>query len=157
MTFNSQICEIAATCRGTYDVDHFSSCLTSSEDVAILVECAICLLYRNFPTLPAFQRLLIDFTNLLDRDRRLSHALEPVLHQRIQDQREGLDLAVAAIWTGYHPGSDWQQLNPPNDRWMVTTTSSESGQVSQQVQFRPPSRSITYRRQTHQSTTAEVL
>jgi len=31
--------------------------------------------------------------------------------------------------------SDWRQLDAPNDRWIITTTASEGGQVSQRVQL----------------------
>jgi hypothetical protein len=132
--FQRRVSEIAATCRGTYDVDpdHVPNLLGSPNDVAVLVECAIAI-HDNIPS------NLVDcptnFKRLLDRDRRLSHSLEPSLRQRIREYRGGLDQAIASIWTHYRPGSDWQALEPPNDRWLISMTAAETGRESQAVQL----------------------
>ncbi|KIM82965.1 hypothetical protein PILCRDRAFT_819766 [Piloderma croceum F 1598] len=129
-----RICEVAATCRGTYDVDpdHVPFLLRSNEDVAILVECAIAV-YDNTPS--NLTDCPLDFKRLLDRDRRLSHSLELSLRLHIRKDRGGLDHAIGAIWTGYRPGSDWKTLQPPNNRWLIAMTATEAGQESQPVQL----------------------
>ena len=132
--FRLRVCEIAATCRGTYDVDpdDVPFLLNSSEDVAILVECAIHL-YDNTPS--SLADVSVDFKRLLERDRRLSHSLESWLCQRIGEQREGLDSAIVGIWRVYRSGSEWKQLEPPSNRWLCSVTASENGLESQYVQF----------------------
>jgi hypothetical protein len=131
--FQLRICEIAATCRGTYDIDpdHVPFVLGSSDDITILVECAITV-YDNTPS--SLADVSLEFKRLLERDRQLSHSLESSLRLRIQEHPEGLDRAITDIWTGYRPGTTWLPLEPPNDRWLVTTTAIEGGQQSQSVQ-----------------------
>lgn len=132
--FQHRVCEMAATCRGTYDVDpdHVPSLLESPEDVAILVECAI---YVHSNTPSSLTNVTTYFKRLLDRDRRLSQSLEASLCQQIGEHREGLDHAIAKIWSSYRPGSSWQQLETPNDRWLCSTAASEVGLESQYIQF----------------------
>jgi hypothetical protein len=119
-----RLCEMALACRSTYDIDpgHLLNLVPS--DVAILVECAI-VLYDNTPT--TISDVLPNFKRLLDRDRRLSRFLEPLLCQR--QHWEGLDDAIVSIWGDYHRGSGWQQLKPPNNRWL------KGGSELQDVQF----------------------
>jgi hypothetical protein len=119
-----RLCEMALTCRSTYDVDPGHLLDLGPSDVAILVECAI-VLYDNTPT--TISDVLHDFKRQLDRDRRLSHFLEPLLCQR--QYWEGLDNAIVSIWGDYHRGSGWQQLKPPNSRWL------KGGSELQNVQF----------------------
>ena len=132
LNFQRRVCEMAATCRGTYDVDpiHLSHLLTSAEDVAILVECAV-QVYDNTPS--TLKNVPPCFLQLLARDRRLSHSLEQALWQQCEIDREGVDRAISAIWPAYRPGTPWQQLPKPNDRWITSMTGIESGKESQQV------------------------
>lgn len=132
------ICEMAATCRATFDVDsspHLDCLLDYLSDVAILVECSI-VVYDNTPSdvhrVPPYTR------TLLYRDRRLSHHLEGRLLGRIHSNRGGMDAAITAVWPGYRPGhGGWQQLKGSESRWLTcfTASSSQASQRSQQVHY----------------------
>ena len=120
--FQIRLCEVAATCRATYDVDDHlvQEVLQTPNDVAIFVECAI-VLHENTPStrmLSAYPEL----TMLLDRNRRLSHLAETHIASTILSDRTGLDDAVRGIWPAYHTGASWFRLDSPNDRWFYTTT-----------------------------------
>lgn len=130
--FRQRLCEVVTTCRSTYDVDseHIINLISSPQDVAVLVICAI-VLYDNTPTTLA--DIPPELKMLLYRDRRLSHFLEPWLCRRVCEDRIGLDQAITAIWTGYRPGSEWQKLTSPNDRWLASSTRLPNGQISQYV------------------------
>ncbi|KAG8957905.1 hypothetical protein FRC03_009696 [Tulasnella sp. 419] len=126
------ICEVAATCRGTYDIDKDKAptLLSTNEDVAIFVHCAILLNYNSpLEVSNADSR----FSDLLDRDRRLAHLLEPLLGQCIARSRQGLDQAVLRIWKSYRPSSRWRHLPSPNNRWVTTTTAPQGIQKPQAV------------------------
>ena len=132
--FQLRVLESGATCRGMYDVDpdHILHLLDSTNDVAILIESAI-LVHNNTP--PHLSTSPIQLQQLIYRDCRLSHSLEVALYKRISECRDGLDRAIECVWAGYRPGKEWSQLGPPNHRWIVTTTATESGKQSQNVQF----------------------
>jgi hypothetical protein len=129
-------CDMAATCRSTFDVDdgiHFDSLLCSSADVAIAIECAI-IIHNNTP--PHLGHTYPDFQKLLNRDRRLSHSLEPTLVKLIHDDQRGLDTAIAFVWSGYRPGTGgWQQLDEPNSLWLTTFTAPLPNHRAQQVHY----------------------
>ena len=129
-------CDMAATCRATFDVEdgtHLRALLFSSEDVAIAIECAI-IIHDNTP--PHLGHKFPDFQKLLHRDHRLSHFLEALLVELIQDDECGLDIAVASVWSSYRPGDiGWQQLDGPNSRWLTSLTAPLSGQRAQQVHY----------------------
>jgi len=118
-------CEIAATCRATFDVDpgtHLDALLFSSDDVAILVECAI-IIHDNTP--PHLGHEFSDFQKLLHRDRRLSHFLELAVSKLIRANRDGLDTAIGSVWSGYRPGGNgWTSLLWANSQWLVSLTAS---------------------------------
>ncbi|KAH7882701.1 hypothetical protein F5I97DRAFT_1984211, partial [Phlebopus sp. FC_14] len=123
--------DAGAICRSTFDVDpeHYEKILNSPEDVEILVCCAI-LVHDNTPakldSIPETSKLL------LERDRRLSWALENVLSNLIQNNDEGLHYAVSRMWPSYQRGSLWEEATYPNSRWFSCWTAS---QKSQQVSF----------------------
>lgn len=129
-------CEIAATCRATFDVDigpHMEALLHSASDVFTLVECAI-VVHDNTP--PQLDQAQSHLKKLLYRDRRLSHHLEQCLLRCIDLDRTGLDIAITSVWPGYRPGSpDWQKLEEPNARWLTAFTAPVKGQRSQQVHY----------------------
>jgi hypothetical protein len=116
-------CEIAATCRATFDVDpgtHLGNLLHSSADIAILLECAIIIHDNTPPHLgnesPAFQKLL-------HRDGRLSHLLELTVSGFIQADQRGLDTAIGSVWPGYYPGNRWTTV-PDSKQWVKSFTAS---------------------------------
>ena len=128
-------CEMAATCRATFDVDpgiHLDTLLRSSSDVAILVECTI-RIHDNTP--PNIKNTSLDFQKLLHRDRRLSHFLESPVSKLILAEQRGLDIAIKSVWSEYRHGYGWRQLSEPNSRWLTTTTNPFSGQRAQQVHY----------------------
>jgi len=121
--------DMAATCRATFDVDgiHPHALLCSSDDVAIAIECAI-VIHDNTP--PHLSE------KLLHRDQRLSHFLEALLIELIQDDGCGLNTAIASVWSSYRPGhGGWQQLDGPNSRWLTSHTAPLPDQRSQQVHY----------------------
>ena len=139
--FQWRVCEMAAICRGTFDLDpdsddsaatatrrHATSLLDSPNDVCILVTCSICV-YDNSPSMTD---LPLSSKRILEDDRRLSHSLERLLRERIRRCRRGLDLAITSVWAAYRPGSEeWHHLESPNDRWITTTTASEAASNSE--------------------------
>ena len=115
-----RVCDVAATCRATYDVDpsHISSVLSSVDDMAILVECAM-YLHNSLPA--SIEEAPFDFKKLLTRERQLSYFLELHLWERIVQDRCGLDHAIASIWPTYEPTTtSWERLPEPNSRWITT-------------------------------------
>ncbi|KAF9235913.1 hypothetical protein BU15DRAFT_77520 [Melanogaster broomeanus] len=126
--------DIAAICRGTFDVDpeHMREQLSSPRDVEILVSCAI-FIHDSTPAvltgIPKESRLLHE------RDRRLSMALEEILTDRIWGSNEGINLAVSSVWPAYQPGSQWRQLEHPNSRWFSCQSAVTDVQQSQEVHF----------------------
>lgn len=80
--------------------------------------------------IPEYSQLLIE------RDRRLSLALEGVLRDVIlaDASNRGIDLAVRNIWSGYRPGLQrWQPLPHPNSHWLTCQTAATDGRRSQTV------------------------
>ncbi|KAG6830941.1 hypothetical protein H0H92_013869 [Tricholoma furcatifolium] len=128
-----RVCAAAATCRATYDVDapHFDRLITSQEDVSIFIQCAIHLC-DNTPsstTVVGTHELNL----LLARDRRLARRIGPTVWNRVQRSREGIDLAMHAIWSDYQHGLEWTRLSTPNERWLTTTTSRISNSAAQSL------------------------
>ena len=126
--------DTAAICRSTFDVDPamIPKLLRSAENIEVLLSCAI-LIHDHMPSetsrLPAYSQIL------LDRDRRLSLALENVVSDIIQgDFRDQcINLAVGRIWPGYRPGSKWRPLQVPKSRWFCCTTARQALQRPQVV------------------------
>jgi len=129
-------CDMAATCRATFDVDpgaHLHALLCSSADVAIVIECAI-IIHDNTP--PHLVHAFLDLQKLLNRDDRLSHFLELPLVKLIQDDPHGLDTAIASVWSVYRPGDGgWRQLDGPNSRWLMSFTAPSPNQQAQKVHY----------------------
>lgn len=126
MDLQRRTLQMAAICRGTYDVynqDHLEGLLCSTEDVAVLIECAI-IVYNNAPskktgTLPRSIR------QILDRDRRFAHTIESFLWdpKRQAMLHSGLYRSMERVCPNYISGSTpWRRLPSPNDRWIETKT-----------------------------------
>lgn len=120
---NEQTLEMGLTCYGTFDVDpqHLPSLLESDEDVTIVTECSI-IVQDRLPVLT--QDLPLPIKQLLRRHWRLSSRLEPLLRKRILEARSCIDRTIGRLWGGYVPGSPWTALKSPNEKWVMTTTSS---------------------------------
>lgn len=131
---NDQTLEMGLTCYGTFDVDpqHLSSLLKSDEDVAIVTECSI-IVQDRLPVLT--QNLPLPIKQLLRRHWRLSSRLEPLLRKRILEARSCIDSTIGRLWGGYEPGSPWTALKSPNERWVMTTTSSTGNLSSMLVHY----------------------
>ncbi|KAG8922740.1 hypothetical protein FRC02_011637 [Tulasnella sp. 418] len=132
--FKLQICEVAATCRSTYDIDieKAPALLCTTEDVSTFVHCAI-LVYYNSP--PSISGADIPLRHLLQRDRRLAHIMEPLLSRQIGQHVDGLDQSIRRMWEFYRPSLNWAHLPSPNSRWVTTKTLPECNQGSQAVQL----------------------
>ena len=131
---NARTLEMALTCHGTFDVDphHLPGLLERDEDIAVVVECAI-IIHDRCPVVVADQPASI--SSLWYRYRRLSCVLEPLVRQRVLKVRNGLDRTIGRLWAGYISGSPWTALQTPNERWLVTATSSEGGLSSMLVHY----------------------
>ena len=69
----------------------------------------------------------------LDRDRRLSLALEGALSELIQADSadQGINLAIRRIWPGFRPGTKWTPLPVPNSHWFSCWTAPSDDQLQQ--------------------------
>ena len=132
--FREVLRDTAAICRSTFDVDPglIPTLLHSAEDLEVLLTSAI-LIHDHIPSdvsrLPAYSQLL------LDRDRRLSLVLEGLISDFIHadSSDEGINLAVGRVWPDYHPGSKWNPLQVPSQRWFSCTTAPPGDQRPQLV------------------------
>jgi hypothetical protein len=131
----NRLVQAAAICRATYDVDRTNlSRVLSLDDLEIAIECAI-IIYDNAPT------ELVNLTPLtralLERNRRLNWNLEPELRDIILQTQpcRAMDNCIKNSWSGYVPGGWWKALKTPNDRWVVTKTSSDATTEARDVQF----------------------
>ncbi|KAG0693746.1 hypothetical protein DFH29DRAFT_376454 [Suillus ampliporus] len=127
------VCDMAVTCRSTFDVDRDASLLlTSNDDIKVFAYCAV-MIYDNTPSqlddLPQHSKLL------LEQDKRCCHALEPAVRQYAELHREGLDCAIAEIWGSYRPGTPWRALLASNSCWLLTQTAPSCSQSPQDVHF----------------------
>ncbi|KAG8924836.1 hypothetical protein FRC02_010155 [Tulasnella sp. 418] len=126
------ICQVAATCRETYNVDLDTApvILASTEDVAIFIHCAI-LFKCNSPS--NVSDADPQFRDLLYRDCRLAQMLEPLLSHLIAQSREGLDQSILRIWSLYRPSTPWKHMAAPDTRWITTKTARQGIQKPQVV------------------------
>ena len=72
----------------------------------------------------------------LERDRRLSLALEQILRDVILADASdyGVDLAVGKTFASYQPGTQrWEQLQYPNTRWLTCRTEGTMNQPPRTV------------------------
>lgn len=126
--------EMALTCYSTFDVDlhDLPALITSDNDIAIVTECAI-IVHDRCPAMiddvPVLTR------PILRRYWRLSSALEPILRERLSECSNGLNSTIKRLWAGYVPGSSWAALETPNERWLMSETSSEDGASSMLVHY----------------------
>ncbi|KAG8719382.1 hypothetical protein FRC09_011187 [Ceratobasidium sp. 395] len=132
LDYQQRVCEMAAICRSTYDVDeqHLRKLLSNPGDYLALISCFVTLYDNQPPKLAdAPQHLQV----LLTRDRRLAHKTLPIVLETLQKSPRLPDDSVSRYWNRYRPGlSGWTAFPAPNSRWICTTTMSELGGASQQ-------------------------
>ncbi|KAI0321334.1 hypothetical protein OF83DRAFT_346661 [Amylostereum chailletii] len=135
--FQSRLCDVAATCRATYDVDdkHLASLFSSRGDVAQFLECSATL-NDNAP--PLANKVDQALKAVLNRDRRLAHYLERTLERKLNNDWGSpiLKQAITAVWPGYRPrSSSWEALPVPNSRWVTARTRHDAADGAQQIHF----------------------
>lgn len=134
--YQNRICEMAAICRSTFDVDprHVPRLLhiDNPEDLASLIKCSVALYDNLPPDLKDAPALLQVF---LCRDQRLSHKLLPYLLQQLRQNRHTLCGPISEMWPDYQASmGGWAELPAPNSRWASTKTAAAAlGQTSQIV------------------------
>ncbi|KAG9126633.1 hypothetical protein FRC07_002686 [Ceratobasidium sp. 392] len=135
LDYQHRVCEMAAICRSTYDVDapHLRELLSGPKDCLELISCSV-ILYDNQP--PKLQNASQTLQKLLARDRRLMYKSLPIVLEKLKEIPRLLDDSVSRCWNGYRPSpSGWVSLPAPNSRWVSTGTMSVSGGASQRVHF----------------------
>ena len=112
--------DLALTCHGTFDVDlvHLHTVLSSAENVASLIECAVTIHDRS-PSSPGEMGAV---SYLLNRSFYLSHIIEKTLRDIIVSNQDGMNMAVGRLWAGYKPGTSWVSVEAPNDSWVRSET-----------------------------------
>lgn len=117
-----RLCEAAASCRATYDVEdvYIEDAFRTEEAVAIFIECAITL-YDNMPSIKSLNARK-DIEHLLDHDRRLSHSLETYIATRLSRDPSVLRTSPSLRTIQAHRPVDMQfeQMTVPNDRWFAS-------------------------------------
>ncbi|RFU36269.1 hypothetical protein B7463_g125, partial [Scytalidium lignicola] len=131
---NLRVLEMALTCHATFDVDehYLSRILRLDEDVAIVTECCIVVHDRCPAVIDGLPHHII---TLFQQYWRLSHSLESEIRRGVLASRDGLDTTVHNIWKGYQPGTGWSAVDCPNQRWLVTRTSSEDDYQPMMVHY----------------------
>ena len=119
-TLCRRLCTLAVTCFSTYDVclEHVPWILTSDDDIAIAVHCAV-IVHDNTPSVleDDHSRYLI---RILNRHRRLLHFLESFFRIDVKSNPSGFDRGLASLWPGFRRkiSSGWHVLPSPNSRWI---------------------------------------
>ncbi|KAI5806049.1 hypothetical protein EDC01DRAFT_638496 [Geopyxis carbonaria] len=113
-----RVVQLAAICRTTFNIgeSQLDLLLSTSEDIAVVMECAT-MIHQNETSMTTDSTLHRTTKALVERDRRLSYAIEGRLRKLITQCRCGIDLSP--IWSGYRGGSIWTALPAPNDRWVM--------------------------------------
>ncbi|KAJ7575497.1 hypothetical protein C8J56DRAFT_974753, partial [Mycena floridula] len=124
---------MAATCRATYDagLEHLERLMTTSEDIAIFIECGI-ILHDNCPFPNALPKPL---RRLLDRDSRLAQKVQGRLMDLHQSREtdNGVHAAISKIWAAYRPGGTWIWQSQDHSPWIHARTQVLGDQAAQEV------------------------
>ncbi|KAG8713331.1 hypothetical protein FRC09_018831, partial [Ceratobasidium sp. 395] len=131
--YQQRICEMAAICRSTYDVDtpHIPELFVTTKDYDVVMFCSA-ILYDNQPFelsyLPASLQVL------LCRDRRFTHKIAPTVIKGLRRTPRLLDGAISLYWDGFQPSSaGWATQSESNLRWVSTMTEATGERSSQLV------------------------
>lgn len=133
--YQYRICELAVTCRSTFDVDsvYLANVLCTPEDFAALINCSI-ILHDNQPA--DAHAGPTNFRQLLCRERRLAHKVVPYVLRALSRDCHILCKPISLLWPGYQSSPQgWKSLMSPNDNWVSTVTAGLDGHVSQKVHF----------------------
>lgn len=131
--YQSRVCEIAAICRSTFDVDqrHVNRLLDGPEDFTVFIKCSI-LLYDNQP--PDLSNASTSLQTLFCRDRCLAHGMVDKILRMIRLNDGLLSAPISDIWPHYRAGvSGWRELPVPDTIWVSTNTTEASGRAPQSV------------------------
>lgn len=131
--YQHRVCEIAAICRSTFDVDphHVPRLLATPSDLSLLIKCSIAL-YDNKPPDP--ENVSRSFQVLLSRDRRLAHKILPYVLQKLRLDKHILCGPIADLWPHFRANPEgWVELPTPDVRWISISTAAVNGQASQRV------------------------
>jgi hypothetical protein len=131
--YQALLCEIAAVCRLTYDVDpqHLSGVLDSPADVSACIQCAI-VLYENRP--PSLDNTAQHLRFVFCRDLRVAHKIEPRLYSIIvKTNPEGIHDAIRTAWPSYRPGTAWFSFG--TGRWLYAHTAADDSGPAQQLHY----------------------
>ncbi|CAE6379485.1 unnamed protein product [Rhizoctonia solani] len=133
ISYQHRVCEMAAICRSTYDIEpnYMHLLLSKPQDYAALLKASICLYDNQPPDLPnAPQSLQI----ILCRDRRFAHRVAQYILASIDQGDDILSSPLLELWPDYRRGpGGWQVFSNPNSRWITTTTAAHNGSRTQQV------------------------
>ncbi|KAG8689701.1 hypothetical protein FRC11_001144 [Ceratobasidium sp. 423] len=119
--YQYRVCEVAAICRATYDVEpgYINRLLSTADDYSILIKASISL-HDNQP--PDIQNAPTSLQTILCRDRRFAHKIAPHMLASALREDENLSSPLSKIWPGSEQGTTgWQVLEVPNRRWITTT------------------------------------
>ncbi|KAF8597292.1 hypothetical protein BDV93DRAFT_596925, partial [Ceratobasidium sp. AG-I] len=133
--FRQRVCEVAAICRSTYDIDpnHLSAVLSTPEDISTLLACLVTI-HKNQPA--ELEKAPVVFQVLIGRDRRLAHTTAPIILEKLQQNPHLLDKFMTWFWPDYHAGAiGWAPLSKVDLRWVSTTTGKRTGYTSQKIYF----------------------
>ncbi|KAG9091866.1 hypothetical protein FRC06_000351, partial [Ceratobasidium sp. 370] len=131
--YQQRICEMAAICRSTYDVDaiHIPQLFTATRDYQVIVFCSV-ILHDNRPF--DLDKLPSSLQTLICRDRRFAHKIAPTIAGVLTHMPRLLDKAVSQYWNSYRPSSSgWTVHLGSNLRWVSTATESTAERSSQHV------------------------
>jgi hypothetical protein len=131
---NARLLEIAMICHLTFDVDprRITSLLEREGDLGTVIECSI-IIHERRPARTEDQTAWIIV--IWYQYQRLSCVLEPLLRQRILESNSDFDRTIGLFWAGYVPGTPGTALKVPNERWLITETSSGGGFPSAVVHY----------------------
>ncbi|CAE6369605.1 unnamed protein product [Rhizoctonia solani] len=130
--YQSRVCEMAAICRSTYDVDprHMDDVLSTPDDFIPLVTSSVCL-YDHQP--PDIKSAPVHLQIILCRDRRFAHKVVPYMLSSIRDN-DVLSKPLSKIWADYRPGLGGLEVyRAPDSRWIATTTANDKHRRKQEV------------------------
>ncbi|KAG9125299.1 hypothetical protein FRC07_008195 [Ceratobasidium sp. 392] len=131
--YQRRICEMAAICRSTYDVDmpHIPKVFVTTKDYHVAIFCSVTL-YDNQPL--ELSNLPWSLQAQICRDRRFAYKIAPIITKVLTRMPQLLDGAILQLWSSYQPGSlGWTSHLEPGSRWVSTVSESSPGRSSQQV------------------------